>query len=340
MKILFVFVLAWQVKAAESANADSAQMVEDFEIENMESDAAMAEEESEKVESGEGSNETWFYHGKWHKGKKLKTAHKKEFVLKYYPEQRQGLYLWHHNRGGRRRHWMLRPEWLKKSGKESVLQDFEEKKGPLKKGFKIYNRQTGKCLDAARDHEDDLCFWHCHNHGNQHFWFEAWGDDEKLGATHIHIGGNMRSRRRHSCVDMGGGRLYIHNCHTGNNQRWVIKAATTTTSTTTSTTTKVELKMITSSFPEKIEWIIHDITENIRKPKPMPGCNGKVYTSWYSEHSTGCKLTKGRRYRITCYDKMYKEGWAGGYLKIGNKKICHDFHWGQKKSSKVVMYPN
>jgi len=332
MKILFFFFLAWQIKASENANADSAmEEVETAENENMASDAMLMEaEENEEMESREASNETWHYVGKMLPKNLKKPA---GFVLKYYPEQRKGLVHHHHWRGGRRRHWMLRPDWLRKD-KWAVKQDFERVHG------RLWNRATNRCLDAQRAHEDDLCFWKCHNGGNQKFWFEAWGADKKLGATHIHIGGNARNRRRHACVDWGGGRLYIHGCHNGNNQRWAKRAATTTTSTTTTTTTTtlVELKMITASFPEKIEWIIHDVT-NKKKPKPVPSCNGKVYSTWYSEHKTGCRLTKGRKYRITCYDKMYKEGWAGGYLTIGRKKICHDYNWDAKKASKIVMYP-
>jgi len=334
MKILFFFFLTWLVKAAESANTDSAQMVEEFEQvdtaenENMESDAVMTEsEESEEMKSRESANETWHI-----ENKKLKGP--AGFVLKYLPEQKKGLAVWHTNRGGRRRHNMLKPEWLKSWKKNKaadiVLQDFErDNKG------RLYNRAKNKCLDAQRSHEDDLCFWNCHNGGNQQFWFEQWGDDGKKGAVHIHIGGNARNRRRHACVDMGGGRLYIHGCHNGDNQRWVKLVASTTTSTTTTTTVLETVSMMTASFPEKIEWIIHDVV----KKRPVPGCSGKSYSTWYSEHKTGCKLTKGRRYKITCFDKLYNEGWAEGYLKIGKKKICDDFTWDQNKASKEITYP-
>jgi len=265
-------------------------------------------------------------------------------VLKYYPDQRKGLMYKSYrfptnNYIHRRRHFTLKPEVLKSWKDSPTKWDIQYQTFDLDKDKKnIISRYLKNCLSVIPEPkmDDDLEFSPCgrDREHRQKFWFGQYGDDKNIqNANHIFSEGGPNSRRRRLCVDMGGGRLYLHPCHNGGNQRWIKSYATTTSTTTTTVLEKVRL--ITGSFPEKIEWIIHDLITK----KPVPGCRGKAYSKWYSEHKTGCKLTKGRRYKITCFDKMYKEGWAEAYLKIGKKKICDDFHWDQKKASKVVMYP-
>jgi len=340
MRILFFFFLTWIGKAAENAHTDLGQMAEKFEEvetaknEKLASDSVMTEAD----ESEENVKWNGYYRG---------------FVLKYYPDPSKGLriapelqirpYNWGPERH-RRRHWTLKP-WALKSWKDCKKPYYELSRQNFEYDSekRIYNRLTKQCLHVHNedDKDDDLTWWPCVSHHNpQKFWFGQYGEDGNFNQNAIHIfaEGRANSRRRRLCVDMGGGRLYLHPCHNGRNQRWLKSDATTTsttTSTTTTTTVLEEVKLITASFPEKIEWIIDDVITK----KPVPGCSGKAYSRWYSEHKTGCKLTKGRRYKITCFDKMYREGWAEGYLKIGKKKICNDFHWDQKKASKVVMYP-
>jgi len=130
--------------------------------------------------------------------------------------------------------------------------------------------------------------------------------------------------------------LYIWGCHNGDNQRWKWKYATTTTSTstTTTTTTKVSVRLVTEAFPEKMSWKIEDITN---KKKITNVCKGKGFTTWYAETKLGCQLTKGRLYKVTCMDNMYKEGWAGGYMSIGKRKVCKNWAWDAGKSSKSVI---
>jgi len=331
MKALF-FLLAWQVNAAGAANKASAEIVEMLqEGETAENQGMVNEEaisESEEFERRENSSEVWDY------GKPNRQGPaRRRFIIAYYPDQRKGITTNMWGRGGRRRHWAISPHWFQ-NNKNARKQDMEwlPKHGG---GHKIYNRASNKCLDSHGGHEDDL-YWHsCHNGGNQHFWFETWGGDHARKAFHIHIGGNMKNRRRHACLDYGGGRLYIWGCHNGDNQRWRWKYATTTTSTstTTTTTTKVSVRLVTASFPEKMSWKIEDITD---KKKVKNVCNGKGFTTWYAETKLACQLTKGRLYKVTCMDKMYKEGWAGGYMSIGKRKVCKNWAWDAGKSSTSV----
>jgi hypothetical protein len=85
---------------------------------------------------------------------------------------------------------------------------------------------------------------------------------------------------------------------------------------------------------KKISWQIMDITKG--KPKAVPGCSGSRYETWYANMKTGCKLRNGKRYQVTCRDNKYSEGWAGGYLKISNLKVCGNWAWNAKSKSKKV----
>lgn len=275
---------------------------------------------TEFLEVQENSSQAWKWQGgKWQRG----GGDRRRFTLHYYPNQRTGIkdgpYFGRTRR--RRRHPAMPPRTLPKNGHAADLHFCRNNRN-------LCLDSNGKCLDAG--HDNDLYFHPCHNGGNQNFWLESWGEDRQRGATHIHVGGNMRNRRRHACVDYGGGRLYIYNCHNGNNQRFVQKIATTTT-----TTRWFKVKMVTNSFPEKISWKIMDITKR-GKPKAVRGCSGKGYEAWYTRLATGCKLRSHRKYQVQCQDTKYSEGWAGGYLLVDGKKICEDWAWNAKKRSKKV----
>jgi len=249
---------------------------------------------------------------------------RRRFVIEYYGSRGTAITRHSFIRGGRRRHWALRPTSLVKYGPTAIYQDMY-----WSGNSRITSEWDHYCLDSG-GHENDL-YWHgCHNGGNQQFWFEAWGGDAARKAAHLHIGGNKgnRRRRRHQCVDWGGGRLYIHNCHNGDNQRFVWKYATTTTSTSTTTTTTTKVVPVvvkTFMLPEKIEWKI--MRHNKKKQKQV--CKGGKYSTWYNEFASGCALPPGT-YTLHCMDaKGY--GWSGNYIKIKGKALCKDFAWGGKE---------
>jgi len=274
----------------------------------------------------ENSSDAWIY-GKpsWTRG-----PSRRRFILGYYPNLATGLTRDVMGRGGRRRHWALRPNKLV-GGRNAQKQDMY-----WSGNHRITSDWDNACLDSG-GHENDL-YWHgCHNGGNQQFWLEQWGGDAARKAHHIHIGGNKgnRRRRRNQCVDYGGGRLYIHNCHNGDNQRWRWWDATTTTttSTTTTTTTKVfPVQVRTFMLPEKMEWKImfH------RKGGQKKVCSGGQYTSWYNTfNAAGCLLPPGK-YTLHCMDKR-GFGWSGGYIKIKGKVLCQDFLWSGKLKTVSFM---
>lgn len=209
--------------------------------------AEVAESEN-VVELKENSSDAWVYGNRVTPG-----PSRRRFVVRYYPNLAKGITRHSWLRGGRRRHWALSPEPLL-TGRGAQRQDLY-----WSGNSRWANDVDHMCLDAGGQQND--LYWHpCHNGGNQQFWFEQWGGDAQRKAWHVHIGGNKGRRRRHSSVDMGGGRLYIHGCHNGDNQRFRHEAATTTTtstSTTTTTTKVAPVTMRTFMLPEKIEWINH-----------------------------------------------------------------------------------
>lgn len=280
-------------------------------------------ENNELLEIQENASESW----KLKDNKYILGVGRRRFRLVYYPDRgtQKGLTTSHageRSGGGwrrrRRRHPYLKPQKLSKAHSDDLYF--------LGNSIKI--DRNYKCLDAG--HDNDLNWYNCHNGQNQVFWKERWGSDQKKNAWHLRIGGNRGNRRRRgACVDYGGGRLYIHGCHDGDNQRWIFQDPTTTT-----TTILFPVRMVTNSFPEKISWQIMDITKG--KPKAVPGCSGSTYETWYANMKTDCKLRNGKRYKVTCRDNKYSEGWAGGYLKISNLKVCGNWAWNAKSKSKTV----
>lgn len=283
-------------------------------------------ENNELLEIQENASESWKKRGNNY----VMGPSRRRFRLVYYPWRGTpyGLTSVHagkrHNGGRwgrrrRRRHPYMKPQKLSKAHSDDLY---------FWGNSHVRSDRTGLCLDAG--HDNDLNWYNCHNGQNQVFWQERWGHDQKKNAWHLRIGGNTGNRRRRgACVDYGGGRLYIHGCHNGDNQRWWYKSATTTT-----TTILFPVRMVTNSFPEKISWQIMDITKG--KPKTVPGCSGDRYETWYANMKTHCKLRNGKRYEVTCRDNKYGEGWAGGYLKISNLKVCGNWAWNAKSKSKRV----
>jgi len=320
MKVV-LFLLAWQVNAADVAG-ESEKLLET----KIEQNETMGGSELIDIRENSSEAEEWNVNGG-------RGPSRRRFVLKYYPNQNTGIQLWNQFwRGGRRRHLAMRPVGFRRD-KYAPVQDLWW----CNRGRNICNDYNGQCLDSG-GHQNDL-YWHpCHNGGNQNFWLEQWGGDGSRGAHHIHIGGNKgnRRRRRHQCVDMGGGRLYIHNCHNGDNQRFVWKWATTTSTTsttTTTTTTKVKVYVQTFMLPEKMEW-------KIIKGKTTVCSSGEyAYSTWYSRFFTGCTLPAGS-YTLKCIDKR-GYGWSGGYIDIGGKKYCKDgFEWSGKVKALSITLKN
>jgi len=316
MKLVLLLLMwrAWLDNAADVAGAEVSENSE------MLKQAEVVESE-DVLELKENSSDAWIY------GNPVRAGpQRRRFVVGYYPNL--GTAITRHSwlRGGRRRHWAIKPEPLLKGG-GAQRQDLYWS-GNSRWASDVDNT----CMDAG-DHEDDL-YWHsCHNGGNQQFWFEQWGGDASRAAWHIHIGGNKGRRRRHSCVDFGGGRLYIHGCHNGDNQRFRHWAATTTTSTSTTTTTTTKVVPVhikTFMLPEKIEWKIMRHNKNGQ----IKICDGGKYSTWYNEFQTGCSLPPGT-YTLHCMDqKGY--GWAGAYMKIKGQELCKDFLW-EGKEKKVTF---
>merc|ERR1719410_405515 len=279
----------------------------------MESRENLNESSEVDLESGENSSDAW---ETWKKpfGK---GPNRRRFVIAYYPNLHTGINTNMFWRGGRRRHQAIKPREFQR-GQSAGQQDMYWDHGRIK------NDGIQRCLDANRHHQDAL-YWHsCHNGGNQKFWTETRSGDRERNANHIVIGGNMGRRRRKSCVDYGGGRIYIHGCHNGDNQRFRFMPATTTTSTSTSTTTTttvIPVMMKTFMLPEKIEW---KIMRHGKKSKKQV-CAGGKYSNWYSDFSTGCFLPAGT-YTLHCKDQ-WGFGWSGGYIKIKGKALCKDFLW-------------
>lgn len=262
------------------------------------------------------SSETWSY------GNPNKIGPgRRRFVVGYYPNLNTAITrhsIWTNNR--RRSHWTVRPHNTAK-GIPAKAQDLY-----WSGHSRITSDSDHMCLDESNTLGD--LYWHsCHNGGNQHFWFAQFGADKSKNAFHIHVGGNKGRRRRGQCVDYGGGRLYTHRCHNGDNQRFRYWDATTTTSTTTTTTTtKLTPVMIkTWMLPEKMEWTIY--VHNGKKLTKI--CSGGKYSTWYTEFGTGCRLPPGK-YTLYCKDQK-GFGWSGGYLKIKHKHLCKDFTWSGKQ---------
>jgi len=292
---------------------NAADLAEKQQIENLQKN-----EEVEMVESLENSSDAWVYN----RGNKPQIGPgRRRYMLGYYPNLALGITRHSFLRGGRRRHWATRPTgFLRDKGAQA--QDLY-----WSGNSRIASDWDNMCYDAG-GHQNDLYWYPCHNGGNQQFWFETWGGDAARKAFHIHIGGNKGRRRRHSCVDYGGGRFYIHHCHNGDNQRfrWWPATTTTSTSTTTTTTTKVvPVTIKTFMLPEKIEWKIMRHNKKVKKKV----CGGGKYSTWYNEFSTGCSLPPGT-YTLYCMDKK-GYGWSGAYIKIKGKALCKDFLWSGKE---------
>jgi len=258
------------------------------------------------------------------------------FMWKYYPWRNAGIKMQYFRRPSnrhwrRRRHWAMRPHVFGRTGWHKVRQELTWSRRSHG-GHRLKLWRANRCLDAQRAWENDLAFHGCHNGGNQHFWTEQWGADRSKGAYHLHIGGHASARRRHACIDFGGGRLYIHRCHNGDNQRWKILRPHRPRPRPRPKPKPMQVKMVTETFPEKMTW---KIERTIKKKKKVI-CRGYGYTSWYAAFNTGCKLPKGHIYKVTCMDNNYREGWGGGYLKIGRKKICHNWQWGANKRAHTV----
>jgi hypothetical protein len=246
-----------------------------------------------------------------------------QFMLRYYPLKwpRPSGIKWDQQRwiGGRRRHLAYVPGrfWFHRGNREvqDALFEWIPRHGG---GHRLYMRSRNKCLDARKAHQGALTMWTCHNGGNQHFWTETWGADRKKKAWHLHIGGHLSSRRRHACIEYGGGRFYINGCRDRDKQRF----AAIYKNQAYPPAKFSPVKLITKTFPEKISWTI----ETTRKRKRTI-CSGQGYSNWYSIMKIPCKLRQKEIYKVTCMDKFAGEGWGGGYLQIGRRKVCNKWEW-------------
>jgi len=75
--------------------------------------------------------------------------------------------------------------------------------------------------------------------------------------------------------------------------------------------------MHTWMLPEKSTWKITTL-------KGKTVCNGGHYAQWYMSYKVNCKLAYKREYRIQCRNTPVG-GWAGGYLTVGKKHLCHKY---------------
>jgi hypothetical protein len=96
-------------------------------------------------------------------------------------------------------------------------QNFYFEKSPIN-GARIMSAR-GKCLDYHTGN-GNLYFHTCHGGSNQLFYFEPY---RWSGGVPKSRGSAARIKSRYSnskCIDYGGGTLYMHNCHGGDNQKF------------------------------------------------------------------------------------------------------------------------